>query len=97
MHSQFSRYRAETLQVGRRRPGTGHGGVKCGATPARGQGLLVRGHGEGVKIVGVLLRGMGRAGEAGEGRGLGWCKGSGTPASNIYKEIYQGMKIEKSD
>ena len=28
MHSQFSRYRAETLQVGRGRPGTGRGGVK---------------------------------------------------------------------
>ena len=26
--AQFSRYKAETLQVGRGRPGTGHGGVK---------------------------------------------------------------------
>ena len=37
--AQFSRYRAETLQVGRGRPGTGHGGVKnFGGAPGWGGG-----------------------------------------------------------
>ena len=41
MHAfaQFSRYRAETLQVGRGRPGTGRGGVKkFGGAPGSGVG-----------------------------------------------------------
>ena len=37
--AQFSRYRAEILQVGRGRPGTGRGGVKnCGGAPGGGLG-----------------------------------------------------------
>ena len=54
--AQFSRYRAETLQVGRERPGIGRGGVQI-------VGVLLRGHGGGrlvgtglgaIEIVGVL-------------------------------------------
>ena len=36
---QFSRYRAETLQVGRGRPGTGRGGVKNYGDASGGGGL----------------------------------------------------------
>ena len=50
--AQFSRYRAETLQVGRGRPGTGRGGVKIvGVAPER----LVGTGRKGVEIVGVFL------------------------------------------
>ena len=46
MHSnafaQFSRYRAETLQVGRGQPRRGRGGVKnVGSAPGRGVGIHI--------------------------------------------------------
>ena len=43
--AQFSRYRAETLQVGQGGPGTGRGGVKnFGGAPGEGVGVGVGRH-----------------------------------------------------
>ena len=40
--AQFSRYKAETLQVGRGLPGTGRGGVKnCGGAAGRGWAVVM--------------------------------------------------------
>ena len=61
--AQFSRYRSETLQVGRGRPGTGRGGDKI-------VGVLLRGGGLGRERVEEAV-GKGR------GLGLGCCKGPG--------------------
>ena len=61
--AQFSRYRVETLQVGRGQPGTGHGWFEI----VRVLLLELVGTGRGgVKIVGVLLRVRGGEGGGGE-------------------------------
>ena len=89
--AQFSRYRAETLQVGRGRPRTGRGWVKIvgvllggGGWSGRAgrDGLVGTGRG-GVKIVRVLLRGDAGGRGGGQGQGGGWAvvKARATPGN----------------